>query len=302
MKPKILILGGTSFIGFNLSILLYKKYDVTILTSLNKKKKIKKKRYSFLKKLKIKIIKLDFLSSKIKYANFKKYDCIINCIGWTKNYNSEKYDYNKIEKKNLTLFRKLFLIFKKNKLKKFIEIGTSFEYGNRKKKCKERDLCNPTLPYGKLKLKNCLKLEKISKTTNTNIYVIRVFSIFGYLDRPEKFIESLKKKNPIIIKNPDLPQDFVSVNYLAKMINKIIKKKILKNNFEIYNCCSGSLITPNKIINFLIKKNLLKNNKLTIVKKKKIKQKLLLIGNRNKILNKLKLPKENFKKELVKYF
>jgi len=163
-------------------------------------------------------------------------------------------------------------------------------------------LCNPTLPYGKLKLKNCLKLEKISKTTNTNIYVIRVFSIFGYLDRPEKFIESLKKKNPIIIKNPDLPQDFVSVNYLAKMINKIIKKKILKNNFEIYNCCSGSLITPNKIINFLIKKNLLKNNKLTILKKKKIKQKLLLIGNRNKILNKLKLPKENFKKELVKYF
>jgi len=44
VKPKILILGGTSFIGFNLSILLYKKYDVTILTSLNKKKKIKKKK------------------------------------------------------------------------------------------------------------------------------------------------------------------------------------------------------------------------------------------------------------------
>jgi len=49
VKPKILILGGTSFIGFNLSILLYKKYDVTILTSLNKKKKKKKKNIFFLK-------------------------------------------------------------------------------------------------------------------------------------------------------------------------------------------------------------------------------------------------------------
>ena len=131
---------------------------------------------------------------------------------------------------------------------------------------------------------------------------MRVFSIFGYLDRGDKLIEHIKDNKKIIINKPKLKQDFISIDFLNKIILKLIKKKNLKK-FNIYNCSSGIGVTPLEIIK-LIKNNELKKKKIEIKKDKTQNPnslKKISIGNNKKILNDLKIVKPNIYKEIKKY-
>ena len=161
---------------------------------------------------------------------------------------------------------------------------------------------SPDTPYGLLKANNTFFLKKISEKLKIPIIVLRVFSIFGFLDKESKLIEYIKNKNKIIINNPKLKQDFISVNYFNKIIINILKKKKY-NKFDIYNCCSATGISPIEIINLLPKKILKeKNIKLNLNDKKNFNSsKKVYIGNDKKILNNLKIKKFNIFKEIKKY-
>ena len=100
MKKKVLILGGTSFIGFNLCLFLKSKKLLVHNIISNKKKRtyLNKQRISLLKKRGIKTFKLNFLKNKLFIKSDNNYDILINCIGWTQNYNLNNYAINKISK------------------------------------------------------------------------------------------------------------------------------------------------------------------------------------------------------------
>ena len=276
-------------------------YKIDGITSLQYKSKIKKKRIKELNKKKIKIYKKNLLDKK-SFLNLKKYEIIINAIGWTSNYNNKKFDNKKIYKNYKIFFNNLEKYLHKNKPKLFIEIGSSAEYGKSEKKLRENMNSFPDTPYGLLKAKNTLFLKKLSEKSKIPIIVLRVFSIFGYLDKESKLIEYIKNKNEIIINNPKLKQDFISVSYLNKIIINILKKKKYKK-FDIYNCCSATEINPIQIINLLPKKIFQeKNIKFNLNNKKNyISNKKIYIGNNKKILNNLKIKKINIFKEIKKY-
>ena len=127
MKKKILICGGTGFIGYHLSLEAIKKgFNVTSVST-NPPKKI---RYSN----KVKYIECDLSDSNSLKKKIKgRFDYVINLAGYV-NHSEKLNTYNSHYKgcKNLANF------FLNKKLNSFIQIGSSVEYGNVRSPQKEK--------------------------------------------------------------------------------------------------------------------------------------------------------------------
>lgn len=301
-KKKILIIGLTSFVGFNVAVYLKKKgYLVNGITSIQKKKSIQISRLKVLRKHKIKIYKKNLLLKK-SFLNFDKFQIIINAIGWTKNFNNNKFNYSKVSDNYNLFYQNLVNFFKINSPDLFIEIGSSSEYGKSKVKFSENSNCNPDNDYGKLKLNNSKLLKKLSTSFKFPVIILRIFSIFGHLDRKDKLIEYIKNNKKITINNPFLKQDFIPIDYLNKIVSSVITKGKIKN-YNIYNCCSGLGITPMEIIN-LLPKNKLKEKKVNL-KFNKIQTlknyNKTCIGLNKKIIKDFKLKQPNVRKNIKRY-
>ena len=144
MTKKILIIGGTGFLGYHLAKkCILKKWNVTSIST-NKPKKIR-----FLPKVKYLI--LDITKEKILKKNIKSnYDFVVN-FGGHVNHNEKLKTY----KSHYIGCKNLADIFKHKPIKLFIHIGSCVEYGKRKSPQNENDKTNvKTLKsaYGKAKL------------------------------------------------------------------------------------------------------------------------------------------------------
>ena len=303
MKKKILILGITSFIGFNLSLKLSKQGNdvegITTEKTDNDKKRVKLR---ILKANNINFYKKNLLK-KNSYKYLKTYDVVVNCIGWTKNYNNSNFDTKNISKRYNIFFNLIEEFLIKNDIDLFIEMGSSSEYGFGKKKFTEESKCFPATKYGIIKKKNSQLIKKLAYKIKTKFVVLRVFSLFGYMNDKNKLIEHIKHNIKLKINNTSIMLDFISIDYLIELISIILKKKNQKN-FEIYNCCSGVALTPIEIINLLPEKRLKKINMKHIENNIKITntENRYCIGNNDKIIKKLKIKKLDVNKKITNYF
>ena len=246
MNRKILIIGGTGFLGYHLAKkCLTKRWDVTSISS-NKPKKIR-----FLPKVKYLI--LDITKKKLILNKIKtNYDYVVNLGGYvnhTEKLKTYKSHYN--GSKNLIDF------FLKKRIKSFLQVGSCIEYGKNKSPQKEtstaqvKDLKST---YGKAKLSATNYLLKKNKTHNFPGNVIRLYLVYGPRQDFNRFI-------PIIIKgcldNSNFPcssgsqfRDFLYVDDAIKAIIRCLKNKNL--NGEILNIGSGQPKKIKKVI-YLIK-------------------------------------------------
>lgn len=250
MKNKILILGASSFIGY--SLLKNKNWMGTISQPFkNYKTLIKKNRINKIKK---KLIYFNY-KKKSTFKNISDFNVIVNCIGFTKNFQNNNFNLKK-EKKNISEYIKILkhLIYLNN-VHLIIHIGSSAEYGYSKQMLFETSKCNPDTKYGKYKYFEFEKLKKIIPK-KTKLVNVRCFSIFGENNKKNSLIELIKKKKKIIIKNSNQKINLINIKYLDKLISKIIsfQKKIKK--IEIFNFAS----TKSKSIkDIILKLNLRKN-------------------------------------------
>ena len=142
---KILILGGTGYIGTNLALYLCNTYDVTVTGT--------KKTNEILSKIKnIKFLKLRLSNINLTNDIVDLYDIFIMLIPNTQPHSkapTDKYDIEEIIKPTQILFE---LLAKKNKKIIFSSTGGAV-YGNTNNKIsEENDRCIPVNSYGKLKL------------------------------------------------------------------------------------------------------------------------------------------------------
>ena len=246
MRKKILIIGGTGFLGYHLAKkCLLKKWDVTSIST-NRPKKIR-----FLSK--VKYIILDITNKKNLIKKIKSnYDYVVNLGGYvnhTEKLKTYRSHYN--GSKNLIDF------FLNKKIKSFVQVGSCVEYGENKSPQSEKIITNIKdlkSSYGRAKLLATNYLLKKNKIDNFPGNIIRLYLVYGPRQDFNRFI-------PLIIKgclgNSNFPcssgkqlRDFL---YIDDAVNAIIKCLLAKNlQGEILNIGSGK---PKKIkrVIYLIK-------------------------------------------------
>ena len=232
-KKKILIVGGTGFIGYHLAKKSLKKgWKVTSISS-NPPKKIR-----YLSK--VKYIRCDITNKKLLEKNIRKpFDYVVNLGGYVDHSNKKKTYKSHYEGcKNLT---KVFL--KKPPLS-FIQIGSSLEYGVSRSPQKENIKCNLRSiksVYGKAKLLSTLHMVNLFKKKKFPTTVLRLYQVYGPKQDTNRFL-------PITItgclKNKKFPcsecnqlRDFT---YVDDAVEAMIKSLTSKNaRGQIINIGTG---------------------------------------------------------------
>ena len=170
--PHLLIAGGTGFIGYHLANKAKKKRWKVTSISLTKPKlyrKVKGVKYILLD-----VTKKSLIKNKLR----KNYNYVVNLSGVTNDLYSKK-NKKKIYNSHVLGSKNLIDFFLLKNIEKFIQIGSSAEYGNAKSPQRESIVCKPKNTYGRAKLKATKYLLTISKKNKFKGTVMRFFQVYG---------------------------------------------------------------------------------------------------------------------------
>ncbi len=245
---KVLLTGGTGFIGKNLIFYLRSKQisvDNLSREILENDKKLN-----------------NFLKDKQSKMN-QNYDVLVHLAADLDNSSKQLIPVN------VLLTKKLLDLCVKNKINRFIFISSHLVYG--KTNYLPIDEEHPTKPktnYGKSKLLAEKICKSYSKDNDLMVTILRLSSVFGlgqnnkYLI-PRMFNDALSKK--IILhkySNGYQLMDLIHVDDVIKAIFKACKAK----KFGIYNLSSGMSITPINLAKII--SNLVNECKISVENKK----------------------------------
>jgi len=296
MKKYTLIIGGSGFVGMNLSRYLADK-NYKIISTYYKKKPKKYKN--------IKYFKFNLMSEKFDKRIFKGVDtafvCSANSSGAKIMTNNPSTHFEDNIKMNANLAKNL----KFSKIKKLIFFSSSTVYPDTKKKCKEKDI-NYTffekynfIGNGKLMIEKIYQLYTREFFNKIDLLIIRPSNLYGPYDKfdkdKSKVIPSIirkcfenDKKIPVWGDGSDI-KDFLYIDDFVKATYKLFK---LKKNFLIVNVCSSKPVVLNEVIHKIKK---LINKNLLISYEKKSKYRMIPVRKvSNKLLKKLVKFKINF--------
>lgn len=244
----ILVIGGTGFIGYHIVKEAKKrKWNVTSI-SLNKPK-IKR----FQKNVKYKFVNtsnLKVLKRKLK----GNYDYVVNAGGYGKHPDFGKTGDHLYNSHFLGLIN-LIKILSKKRIKKFIQLGSSAEYGNAKAPQREEHICKPNTPYGLAKYSCTNLLINFFKINKFPTVILRLFLVYGPNQEKNRILPQIINS---AIKNKKFPVtkgeqycDFCYIDDVIKAIFKTLKSK--KVNGKIINIGSGKPLKIKKIIKIVCK-------------------------------------------------
>ena len=191
MKKKILILGGTGFIGYHLAKEAIKKnFEVSSLSKNNPAKK------RYLKK--VKYIIADIANKKsINKIIRDDFQYVVNLAGYVDHTDEIKtYRSHYLGCKNISNY------FLKKNIKLFVQVGSSMEYGLSKSPQKEDFKCKPKSIYGKAKFLATKYLLNLYKKKKFPVTIVRLYQVYGPYQDLNRFM-------PVVInsckKNKDFP-------------------------------------------------------------------------------------------------
>ena len=242
-KKNILIIGGTGFLGFNLAKHCISRGWTVVSVSTSKPKKIRKlpdAMYVF----------LDISNKKsLKSLNKFNFDYVVNCSGHVDHNNYRKtYNSHYIGCVNLCDY------FQNKKIKAFIQIGSSSEYGKSKAPQNESSLCRPAMIYGKSKLQSTIFLLEKYRKQKFPATILRFFQIYGPHQDENRFIPIIINK---CLKNKKFncspgtqTRDFIYIDDAVVAIMQAIKTKTSLG--KIINIGSGKPIILKKIIKMVV--------------------------------------------------
>ena len=291
MKKKILVIGGTGFIGYHLAKdALRRGFQVSSLS----KRKPPKKRYL----TKVKYIISDISNKNSIYKKIKgNFQYIVNLAGYV-----DHSDKSRVYKSHYLGCQNISNFFLQKKIKRFIQVGSSMEYGPAKSPQKENFKCEPKSAYGKAKFLSTQYLLNLYKKKKFPVTIVRLYQVYGPYQDLNRFL-------PVVInsckRNKDFPcshgrqfRDFLYINDLIDVIFIILKNPKAKG--EIFNIGFGKPLKIKNIIDRIIR--YYKSGKPQFGKIKLRKEEQIKIypdiGKVKKILN--WRPKINFLKGLAK--
>ena len=244
---KTLVIGGTGFIGSNLSNYFIKEgLEVTII----RKSKTLKSAYGISN------------SCKILCANIANYKELLNLnIDWDFNFviNTCGYgDHSKFSESNNDVIDSHFLglinivrILKKNALKRYIHIGSGEEYGKIKYPSKENLREESYTPYAFSKTAATHFLQMLYRSENFPSVILRPFLVYGNNQAKNKLIpylidKCLKNEN-ILLTSGNQIRDFIHINDLISAIKLVCNSNENYINGEIYDISAGDIMSIREI-------------------------------------------------------
>ncbi len=245
-ENKILVVGGTGFIGYHL-LKKCLKYGLEC-TSISTKKPKKKRK---LKKVNYIICDIGNLK-KLKEQLKDNFNYVVNLGGHVDHTNKKKvYKSHYLGCKNLAS------IFLKRKIKTFVQIGSCMEYGNLKSPQKEKKyLKYKKLKsyYGQSKLLASLHLKKMFYLYKFPIVIFRLYQVYGPKQDLNRFL-------PVVIssclKNKKFPctegsqlRDFIYIDDVVNaIVNSLNNKDIHGKDFNIGSGLPLEIKSITKLIN-----------------------------------------------------
>lgn len=239
MRKNILIIGGTGFLGYHLAkVCLNLKWTV-VSVSLNKPKKNRK-----LKGVNYLIIDISKKKGLFKLNNYK-FQYVVNLGGYVNHVNELE-----VKKYHFLAVKNLYEYFKLKKIKKFIQVGSSAEYGKSKMPQKETFKCRPIGIYGKYKLKASNFLLQKSRKKIFPFTILRLYQVYGPNQNKQRFLPILIKaclnKNTFYASSGIQKRDFLYISDAVEAIIKTLLSK--KSKGQILNIGYGKSIQLKKIV------------------------------------------------------
>ena len=237
-KTKILIFGGSGFIGYHLTKKCVKKgWSVTSISKhILKKEKIVKKAFYSIKNLE-------------NFRNFKNiskdYDFVVNASGYINNNDNLTYKNH-----NFKIVKNIIRHFRNTNIKAFLNIGTSAEYGGMFSPQNEKVKTLPKSKYGKDKLKCTKILINSFKTINFPAIVFRTYQVYGPLQETNRLIpiaaNSCYLNKKFDCSDGSQIRDYIYIDDLTEAILKALNNKLAIG--QIFNIGSGSGVSLKQII------------------------------------------------------
>ena len=240
-RKRILITGGTGFIGYHLAQKCLKlNWSVSSVSS---KKPIKTRTLKNVRYLICDITN----KKKLKRILSFNYDYVVNLAGYVDHSNKRK-----TLKSHFHGCKNLSTLFLNSKIKKFIQIGSSIEYGKIKSPQYEIQSTKKKINsiYGQAKLSSTNFLLDLNKKFNFPVIILRLYLIYGPYQEPNRVIpytilNSLKKKS-FSCSNGKQFRDLLFIDDLISAIISALKTDNVSG--EIINVGYGNPKNIKKII------------------------------------------------------
>lgn len=252
-KKKVLITGGTGFIGSNF---VYKFLELGHDVHLIVRPESNFWRIALIKK-KVKLHYTDLCNAEEVNKLIKKLKphIILHFAAYGA-YQGKQKDITLTINTNLLGTINLVNALSKIKFDCFINTGSSSEYGIKNKPMKETDILEPVNLYGITKAAGTMYCQYMSRKFNLPVAIMRPFAVYGYFEDQDRLIPTIIKSNltntKLNLSNPNFVRDFIFIEDLIDAYLKAIKN-IQKIKGEIFNLGTGKQSKIDEVVS-LVKK------------------------------------------------
>jgi nucleoside-diphosphate-sugar epimerase len=236
---KILITGGTGFIGSNF---VYKFLELGDEINLIVRPKSNFWRIESIKnKLKLHKIDLSNAEELERFISNLKPEIILHFATYGA-YQGRQQDIKATIDTNLLGTINLVNACSKTDFECFINTGSSSEYGIKNKPMKETDLLEPDNLYGITKAAATMYCQYMAKKHNLPIVTFRLFSVYGYFEEKKRLIPTIIKSclenKKLKLSSANSVRDFIFIEDIIDAYLKAINN-IQKIQGEIFNLGTG---------------------------------------------------------------
>lgn len=242
VKPRLLVIGGTGFIGHHLLAATKDDWQVTSI-SLNppsSQRFVNSVRY----------IQLDLTDFDAVNASLvEDYDYVVNLGGYIDHTLFKDGGQNLINSHFLAL-QNLIAILSRKSLKRFVHIGSSDEYGNLTAPQCEDFREEPISPYSLAKVASTHLVQMLHKTERFPGVVLRLFLTYGPHQDEKRFlpqvIKACLKGDEFAASEGNQLRDFCHVKDVVRAIILALRAKDVEGH--VFNIASGKPVSIRLII------------------------------------------------------